>query len=1089
MTSRTGRTYRSLADIIKGKYGRFRQNLLGKRTDFSARSVIVVGPELKLHQIGVPKEIALELFKPFIIWWLIKKKGIVSSVKEARKLFEEKKYAAMSGKLDDFTRALFIALEDVVKEKLILANRAPTLHRMNVQAFEIVLVEGKAIRLHPLVCTAYNADFDGDQMGLFLPLSIQAQTEARVLMLSTHQILSPAHGNPIVYPTQDQVMGIFWMTMERIGEKGEGKIFSSAREVFIAYENKEVSIHAKIKCLLTCLCDEHKGKEEIYDTTPGRVIFYQDVLPKKLCFKLVNRPLGKKEIIDLVAISRQIAGEKETVIFLDKMKEIGFEMLTRSGFTLSPEHFIIPEEKQNLIQEAEKIVKDIEDKYSRRLITWGERYNKITQVWLDYTEKIGQLVKEKISTEEVIVNGTRVKTMSKNPVFLMVHSGSRGSYEQIKQLAGMRGIVAKPTGELIEFPIKHNLREGLTPLEYFISTHGGRKGLADTALKTAKAGYLTRKLVDVAQDIIVKMEDCGTKKSITISALTHGGEVLRSLSQRIFGRVAAEDITSPETGEIIVKKGEFITRDKAKLIEELGIESVRIRSVITCEVEDGVCVKCYGWDLSAWKPVTLGEAVGIIAAQSIGEPGTQLTMRTFHYGGVGAIAERGDIIAHHGGVVRIDAKTIELAISRDEMEKLGLSKEELIDGKKILRVVSRFGYLDILSDKGRVLERYELRYGASVLVRPQDKVKKGQRLAVWNPFANLILTHVSGKVKFKDIVSGVTVIERKEEVTGQIVRTIVEPIGEASQKLRPSIIVETDSGDEVVYPLPVKATISVEEGAYVRAGEEIARVETGYAKTKDITTGLPKAEEFFEVRKPKDEAIVSEISGRVEKIEDLRDGRKKVVIRAGRIVREYKIPKNRHVIVVVGDVVSAGEALTDGTPNPKTLLRIRGPEYVGYFLLNEIQKIYSSQGIDINDKHFEIIIRQMLRRVKIKDPGDSQFTPGEIVDRFFVDRVNKELRAQGKKPATYEYTLLGITRAALYSDSWIAAASFQETPKVLVQAAIESKIDYLKGVKENIIVGKLIPAGTNFPLYRDTGITIEDQHITEEAVEQELLSA
>jgi DNA-directed RNA polymerase subunit beta' len=1089
MTSRTGRTYRSLADIIKGKYGRFRQNLLGKRTDFSARSVIVVGPELKLHQIGVPKEIALELFKPFIIWWLIKKKGIVSSVKEARKLFEEKKYAAMSGKLDDFTRALFIALEDVVKEKLILANRAPTLHRMNVQAFEIVLVEGKAIRLHPLVCTAYNADFDGDQMGLFLPLSIQAQTEARVLMLSTHQILSPAHGNPIVYPTQDQVMGIFWMTMERVGEKGEGKIFSSAREVFIAYENKEVSIHAKIKCLLTCLCDEHKGKEEIYDTTPGRVIFYQDVLPKKLCFKLVNRPLGKKEIIDLVAISRQIAGEKETVIFLDKMKEIGFEMLTRSGFTLSPEHFIIPEEKQNLIQEAEKIVKDIEDKYSRRLITWGERYNKITQVWLDYTEKIGQLVKEKISTEEVIVNGNRVKTMSKNPVFLMVHSGSRGSYEQIKQLAGIRGIVAKPTGELIEFPIKHNLREGLTPLEYFISTHGGRKGLADTALKTAKAGYLTRKLVDVAQDIIVKMEDCGTKKSITISALTHGGEVLRSLSQRIFGRVAAEDITSPETGEIIVKKGEFITRDKAKLIEELGIESVRIRSVITCEVEDGVCVKCYGWDLSAWKPVTLGEAVGIIAAQSIGEPGTQLTMRTFHYGGVGAIAERGDIIAHHGGVVRIDAKTIELSISRDEMEKLGLSKEELIDGKKILRVVSRFGYLDILSDKGRVLERYELRYGASVLVRPQDKVKKGQRLAVWNPFANLILTHVSGKVKFKDIVSGVTVIERKEEVTGQIVRTIVEPIGEASQKLRPSIIVETDSGDEVVYPLPVKATISVEEGAYVRAGEEIARVETGYAKTKDITTGLPKAEEFFEVRKPKDEAIVSEISGRVEKIEDLRDGRKKVVIRAGRIVREYKIPKNRHVIVVVGDVVSAGEALTDGTPNPKTLLRIRGPEYVGYFLLNEIQKIYSSQGIDINDKHFEIIIRQMLRRVKIKDPGDSQFTPGEIVDRFFVDRVNKELRAQGKKPATYEYTLLGITRAALYSDSWIAAASFQETPKVLVQAAIESKIDYLKGIKENIIVGKLIPAGTNFPLYRDTGITIEDQHITEEAVEQELLSA
>jgi DNA-directed RNA polymerase subunit beta' len=1088
MTSRTGRTYRSLADIIKGKYGRFRQNLLGKRTDFSARSVIVVGPELKLHQIGVPKEIALELFKPFIIWWLIKKKGIVSSVKEARKLFDEKKYAAMSGKLDDFTRALFVALEDVVKEKLILANRAPTLHRMNVQAFEIVLVEGKAIRLHPMVCTAYNADFDGDQMGLFLPLSIQSQTEARVLMLSSHQILSPAHGNPIVYPTQDQVMGIFWMTMERVGEKGEGKFFSSAREVLVAYENKEVSIHAKIKCLLTCLCNECQGREEIYDTTPGRVIFYQDVLPKKLCFKFVNRPLGKKELIELVVLSRQIAGEKETVIFLDRMKEIGFEMLTRSGFTLSPEHFIIPQEKQKLIEEAESIVKDIEYKYSKRLITWGERYNRITQVWIDYTEKVGQLVKEKLATEEVQINGTRVKTMSKNPVFLMVHSGSRGSYEQIKQLAGMRGIVAKPTGELIEFPIKHNLREGLTPFEYFISTHGGRKGLADTALKTAKAGYLTRKLVDVAQDIVVKIEDCGTRKSITMSALTHGGEILRSISQRIFGRVAAEDIVSPDTGEVIVKSGEFITREKAKLIEELGIESVRIRSVLTCEAEEGVCVKCYGWDLSAWKPVTLGEAVGVIAAESIGEPGTQLTMRTFHYGGVGAIAERGDIVAQHNGLVKVEAKTIEVSISKEEMEKLGVSKDELIDGKKVLRVVSRVGYLDILSDKGRVLERYELRYGASVLVRNQDKVKKGQRVAVWNPFANLILTHVSGKVRYKDLIPGVTEIEKTEEATGQVVRTVIEPIGEAAHKLRPSIVIETEKGDEVVYPLPVKATISVEDGAYVRAGEEIARVETGYAKTKDITTGLPKAEEFFEVRKPKDEAVVSEISGKVEKIEDLKDGRKRVVIKAGRVEREYKIPKKRHVIVIVGDVVSAGEALTDGTPNPKTLLRIRGPEYVGYFLLNEIQKVYSSQGIDINDKHFEVIIRQMLRRVKIKDPGDSQFIPGEVVDKFVVEKVNKDLRSQGKKPATYEYLLLGVTRAALYSDSWIAAASFQETPKVLVQAALESKIDFLKGLKENIIVGKLIPAGTNFPLYRDTGIETEVQPITEEIVDRELAS-
>ncbi len=1093
VTSRTGRTYRSLADIIKGKYGRFRQNLLGKRTDFSARSVIVVGPDLKLHQIGVPKEIALELFKPFIIWWLIKEKKLISSVKEARKIFEERKFAAMSGKMDDHTRSLFYALEYVIKEKLILANRAPTLHRMNVQAFEIVLTEGKAIRLHPLVCTAYNADFDGDQMGLFLPLSLQAQAESRVLMLSTHQILSPAHGSPIVYPTQDQVMGIFWMTLDRPGEKGEGRLFSSAREVYLAYENREVSLHARIKCLITCLCEEHRGKEVIYDTTPGRVIFYAEILPKSLCFELVNRPLGKKELTELVSLSRQIAGEKETVLFLDKMKEIGFEMLTKAGFTLTVEHFIIPEEKGKLVEEAEKVVQDIEDRYARRLITWGERYNRITQIWLDYTEKIGQVVREKISYEEVERNGKKEKVFSKNPVFLMVHSGSRGSYEQVKQLAGLRGIVAKPTGELIEFPIKHNLREGLTPLEYFISTHGGRKGLADTALKTAKAGYLTRKLVDVAQDVVVRTEDCGTKKSVPITALTHGGEVLRSLSQRIFGRVAAEDIRSPDTGEIIVKKGEYITREKAKEIEDLGIETVRIRSVLTCELEDGVCVKCYGWDLSAWKPITLGEAVGIIAAQSIGEPGTQLTMRTFHYGGIAALAERGDIIVSHSGVVKFqNLKTIELDISKEEMEKLGLSPDDLIDGKKILRVTSRTGIVDVVSEKGRVLAKYELRYGAALLVRPGEKVKRGQKIAVWNPYANLILTHVSGRVSFRDVIPGVTVIETKEEVTGKVVRTIVEPVGGAATNLRPSIIIKTDDGREVIYPLPVRATISVEEGQRVRAGEEIARVETGYAKTKDITTGLPKAEEFFEARNPKDSAVISEITGRVEKIEELRGGKKKVVIRPmGRAgvklkPREYVVPKNRHIIVVVGDIVNAGEAITDGTPNPKTLLRIKGPDYVGLFLLNEVQKIYASQGIDINDKHFEIIIRQMLRRVKIKSAGDSEFIPGEIVDKFQVEKVNKELKNSGKRPAVFEHVLLGITRAALYSDSWIAAASFQETPKVLVSSAIESKIDYLKGIKENIIVGKLIPAGTNFPEFRDTGIEVEVLTPTEELIEEEL---
>ncbi|MCS7212617.1 MAG: DNA-directed RNA polymerase subunit beta' [Candidatus Calescibacterium sp.] len=1090
-TSRTGMTLRSLADIIKGKYGRFRQNLLGKRTDFSARSVIVVGPDLKLHQIAVPKEIALELFKPFILWWLIDKR-IVTSVKEARKLFDEKKYIALSGKDDEYAKYLFQALEDVIKEKLILANRAPTLHRMNVQAFEVVLTEGKAIRLHPLVCTAYNADFDGDQMGLFLPLSIHSQTEARVLMLSTHQILSPAHGGPIVYPTQDQVMGIFWMTVDFPGKKGEGKLFSSAREVFMAYVNGEVDLQSRIKCLITCQCSKCQGKEKIYSTTPGRVIFYHDILPKKLCFELVNKPLGKKEIIELISVSRMEAGEKDTVILLDRMKDMGFEMLTRSGFTLGIHHFKIPAKKEQLIKEASEIVKSIEEKYARRLITWGERYNRITQIWLEYTERIGKAVREELSYEDYDVNGKTERWYSKNPAFLMVHSGSRGSYEQMKQINGVRGIVAKPTGELIEFPILSNLREGLSPLEYFISTHGGRKGLADTALKTAKAGYLTRKLVDAAQDVIVKQEDCGTKKSIEMKALAHGGEILRSLWQRIFGRTAAEDITSPETGEIIVKKGEIIDKNKAKLIEELGRESVRIRSPLTCDLEDGVCQKCYGWDLSMWQPVTIGEAVGIIAAESIGEPGTQLTMRTFHYGGIGAISERGDIIVSHDGIVKFEGvKYVEIKISKDEMEKINVDKSDLIEGSKILRVISRAGYLNIVSEKGRTLERYELKYGAAILRREGDKVKAGQKVAVWNPYANIILTHASGIVRFQDIVPGVTVIEKTEETTGKIVRTIIEPIA-ASVSLRPSIVVEKEDKTRVVYPLPVRATISVEEGEYVRAGDEIARVELGYAKTKDITTGLPKAEEFFEARTPKDTAVVSEITGRVVKIEYLKGGKKKVVIKPeGRGAtklpeKEYTVPKNRHVIVVQGDIVQAGEAITDGTPDPKSLLRIRGVDYASMFLLNEIQRIYSSQGIDINDKHFEIIIRQMTRRVRIKDPGDTSFVTGEIVDRFVLKRINDELIAQGKRPAAYEYIILGVTRAALYSDSWIAAASFQETPKVLVMSAIEGKIDYFKGIKENIIVGKLIPSGTTFPRYRNTSIEIQKTEPTEEIIEEEI---
>jgi len=1036
VTGPNRRPLKSLSDVLKGKQGRFRQNLLGKRVDFSGRSVIVAGPELRMHQCGLPKKMALELFKPYIYGWL-EKQGYATNIKTAKRLVEEEH------------PAVWDALEEIVKEYPVMLNRAPTLHRLGIQAFEPILIDTKAIQLHPLVCVAYNADFDGDQMAAHVPLSVEAQTENRVLILSTNNILLPANGIPIVYPTQDMVLGLFYMTLEKPFAKGEGKSFKDKDEVILAYQTGAVELQAKIKVRMN-------GK--LVDTTVGRVIF-STIVPEEIEFEEYNKPLNKKELQRLINLSYHKAGMKKTVIFADKLKDMGFAQATEAALSICVDYLTIPKKKAEIIASAEKKVAEIWQQYRDGLITESERYNKAVDIWANATERVTEeMIKEMETKEYISSEGGKVVGPSFNPVYMMAFSGARGSKDQIRQLAGMRGLMAKPSGEIIETPIKSNFREGLSVLEYFVSTHGARKGLADTALKTANAGYLTRKLIDVAQDCMVTEEDCGTIDGIEIGHLIEAGEIIDPVWDRVLGRVALEDIVDPITGEVLVKANEEIDESAVKKLREAGIEKVSIRSVLTCEAKFGVCRKCYGRDLATGRLVEIGEAVGIIAAQSIGEPGTQLTMRTFHIGGaVGKALEQSEHRAQFQGKV----KFINLRLVRGK------------DGNLV--ALNRQGEIAIEGPDGRILEKYPVIYGAKIKVEDGQEVKPGDLMVEWDPYTSPIIAEIEGKVKFGDIIAGVTVDEKIDPTTGRVSIVVRD------YKLtdyRPRISIKDEKGrtkdlpegrGKARYELPVSAIISVQEGDYVYAGDVIARIPRETLKAKDITGGLPKVTDLFEARKPKEYAIITEIDGRIVFEKEIR-GKKKIVVQPeiGES-QEYYISKGKHIVVREGDIVKAGDPLIEGSPNPHDILRVKGIKGVARFLVEEIQEVYRLQGVKINDKHFEVIVRQMLKKVKIKETGDTDFMVGEIVDKVKFEEENEKVLALGGKPAVAEPVILGITKAALLTDSWLSAASFQETTRVLTEASIAGKVDHLKGLKENVIIGRLIPAGTGRIVYQEKG--------------------
>ncbi len=997
ITGPNNRPLKSLSDTLKGKQGRFRQNLLGKRVDYSGRSVIVVGPYLKLHQCGLPKKMALELFKPFILRKL-EERGIASSIKAAKKYVEKER------------PEVWDILDDVIREHPVLLNRAPTLHRLGIQAFEPILVEGKAIEIHPLVCTAFNADFDGDQMAVHVPLSMEAQLEAQVLMLSSNNILSPSNGAPIAVPTQDMVLGIYYLTKERLSTperpvRGEGRLFADAEEVRIAYDNEDVDLQARIRL---------RWNGEFLETTVGRTLF-NEVVPEALRF--VNQELKKKEVTAL-----------------------GFRYATLSGLSIGIDDMHIPSSKERLIAQAREQVNEVEQQYQDGVITNGERYNKVVDIWAHTTELIAEQMFSELEGGE---QGGEF-----NPIYMMADSGARGSKQQIRQLAGMRGLMAKPSGEIIETPITSNFREGLTVLEYFTSTHGARKGLADTALKTADSGYLTRRLVDVSQDVIVSEYDCGTVKYIDATPLVEGGDIIQSLRDRILGRVAAEDVRDPLSQEIIVQANNEIIEETSQKIEDSGLERVRIRSGLTCDTKRGICVLCYGRNLGSGRLAELGEAVGIIAAQSIGEPGTQLTMRTFHIGGTASrVVEASKHESKSAGVVKFH--NLRTVVNRDG---------DLV-------ATNRNGEIGVADERGRERERYPVVYGAKLKVKPEQRVKARTVLVEWDPFTNPILTEFTGKVQYQDIVEGVTVREEFDEVTGLARKVIIE---DAEGRLQPGVIInspETAGTERHRYPLPVGANLNVADGADVFAADIIAKIPRETTKTKDITGGLPRVAELFEARKPKEQAVITEIDGRVE-MGGFVKGMRKIVIRADNgETKEYLIPRGKHISVHEGDRVKAGEALMDGSPNPHDYLAVLGDRELQRYLVNEVQEVYRLQGVTINDKHIEIIVRQMLRRVRIEEVGDTEFVVGELVDKFVFQEENERVIGQGKRPATAKPVLLGITKASLSTDSFISAASFQETTRVLTEAAISGKTDDLRGLKENVIVGRLIPAGTGLGNY------------------------
>ena len=1040
------RSLKSLSDMIKGKQGRFRQNLLGKRVDYSGRSVIVVGPDLKLNQCGIPKSMALELFKPFVFNKL-EEKGLANTIKQAKRLVEKEK------------PEVWDALEDVIMEHPVLLNRAPTLHRLGIQAFDPVLVEGKAIQLHPLVCTAFNADFDGDQMAVHVPLSIEAQIEARVLMMSVNNLLSPASGKPIVVPTQDMVLGIYYLTKQRTGALGEGKLFSDTEDVLQAYYLGVLDEHAKIKVRMN---------GEIVETTAGRIIF-REILPLNIPFVAINKELTKKELGKLLEYIHKVAGKRETVIFLNNLEKLGFKYATSAGISICLDDMHVPSKKVDLIKEAEQEVMEVQRQYSEGLITQGERYNKVIDIWANVTEKVADEMMKELGAEKGMSFSEEAlkERRSFNSIYMMADSGARGSTAQIRQLAGMRGLMAKPSGEIIETPITANFREGLSPIQYFISTHGARKGLADTALKTANAGYLTRRLVDVAQDVILTEEDCGTTNGIVLTSLIEGGEIIQHLEERIFGRTLSESLKDSITGEVIAYKNENIDVDLARRIIEAGIDKLKIRSVLTCESKIGVCSKCYGLDLARGEVAEIGEAIGIIAAQSIGEPGTQLTMRTFHIGGAATkVIEQAVLIAKNSGFI----KFIDINAVRNK--------------EGYLVVINRNAMIAIIDATGREKEKYNLVYGAKISIKDETgglihvedgtPIEAGTPFVEWDPYSTPIITEIGGKIALGDILEGITFKEEVNETTGLASKVIIEnPV-----TYRPRISIKDATGktaklpgtnNPATYLLPAGAHLLVERNDVAFPGDILAKIPRETTKTKDITGGLPRVAELFEARKPKEQAMVTEIDGVVE-FKGSHKGMRVVTVKSGDESREYHITKGKHVTVHEGDWVKAGEPLMDGAVNPQSILDILGPHELQRYLVDEVQKVYRLQGVTINDKHIEVIVRQMMRRIRIEQPGDTSFLIGDEVDRTTYLEENERSITNGGRPAEGRPLLLGITKASLSTDSWVSAASFQETTRVLTEAALSGRVDGLEGLKENVIMGKIIPAGTGMPVYKDTFI-------------------
>ena len=1082
MTGANKRPLKSLADMIKGKGGRFRQNLLGKRVDYSGRSVIVVGPTLKLHQCGLPKLMALELFKPFIFNKL-ELRGLATTIKQAKKMVESQE------------AVVWDILEEVIREHPVMLNRAPTLHRLGIQAFEPVLIEGKAIQLHPLVCVAFNADFDGDQMAVHVPLSLEAQMEARTLMLASNNVLSPANGEPIIVPSQDIVLGLYYATREAINAPGEGMRLADVAEVRRAYESGHASLHARISVRIATVefgaDGEHIHRLERCDTTVGRAIL-SEILPPGLPFSTINKPLKKKEISRLINASFRRCGLKETVVFADRLMQFGFRLATKAGISISVKDMLVPSEKETLIGAAEAEVKEIADQYTSGLVTDGERYNKVVDIWGRAGDQVAKAMMDQLGQEDAVDrDGRSVKQESFNSIYMMADSGARGSAAQIRQLAGMRGLMAKPDGSIIETPITTNFREGLNVLQYFISTHGARKGLADTALKTANSGYLTRRLVDVTQDLVVTEDDCGTREGFAMKALIEGGEVVEPLRERILGRVCAEDVVNPENQETVIEAGSLLTEDMVDLIDNLGIDEVKVRTALTCETRFGICAKCYGRDLGRGSMVNVGEAVGVIAAQSIGEPGTQLTMRTFHVGGAASRA------AAASGVEAKSTGTIRFA---GNMRYVTNAK-----GEKV--IIARSAELVVADEMGRERERHKLPYGAVLFVDDGSQIKAGAQLAAWDPHTRPIITEYAGTVKFENVEEGVTVAKQIDEVTGLSTLVVIDAKRRSStgtKGVRPQVKLLDDVGEEVriagtehavAITFQVGSLITVKDGQQVSVGDVLARIPQESAKTRDITGGLPRVAELFEARAPKDAGVLAEYTGTVSFGKDTKGKQRLVITEPDGTAHDFLIPKDKHLLVHDGQVVNKGEPIVDGPADPHDILRLQGIAALARYIIDEVQDVYRLQGVKINDKHIEVIVRQMLRRVVITEPGDTRFIREEQVERSDVLEENERMAAEGKLPCDYENVLLGITKASLSTDSFISAASFQETTRVLTEAAIMGKRDELRGLKENVIVGRLIPAGTGMAYHRNrrsqsTGEDLGGEHawssIEPEAVESEV---